>query len=284
MNAGGLRVLVTGAGSGIGRSTALLYARRGAALALAGRRKAALDDARAECLDAGAEQVVVVPTDITDADACERLVATAVETLGGLDLCVHAAAVVAFGRLEDMPLQGVDRVVETNLLGSVRLARPVLRAFRERGAGTLVLVGSLLGRVAVPEMGAYVISKWGVRGLAKTLELETRDAPDIHVRLVSPGSVDTPIYVTAGNWVGRQARPPWPADDADDVARAIARSVDSPRLERLSGWTTPVVVAGSLVVPRVYGALIGPVLRLLAFTRRPIEPGPGNLWQPDDGE
>jgi NAD(P)-dependent dehydrogenase (short-subunit alcohol dehydrogenase family) len=279
-----LRVLVTGAGSGIGRATSLLYARQGAAVALAGRRKDALDDVRAECLDAGAAQVVVVPTDVTDAEACERLVATAVDALGGLDVCVHAAAVAAYGRLEGIPLDAVDRVVETNVLGSLRMARPVLREFRERGSGTLVLLGSVLGRIAVPEMGAYVISKWAVRALTRTLALETRDVPGVHVCVIAPGGVDTPIYATAGNWTGRQPRAPWPVAGPDDVARVIARTVEHPRLERLTGWATPLIVAGAVVLPRLYDVLVGPLMRLGGFTGQQAQPGPGNLWRPDDGQ
>jgi NAD(P)-dependent dehydrogenase (short-subunit alcohol dehydrogenase family) len=278
-----LRVLVTGAGSGIGRATALLYAGRGASLALAGRRKTVLDDVRAECLDAGAADVVVVPTDVTDADACERLVSTAVEAFGGIDVCVHAAAVVAYGRLEEMPLEAIDRVVETNLLGAVRLARPVLRQLRG-GGGTLVLLGSLLGHVVVPETGAYCMAKWGLQGLARVLALETRDAPDVHVCVVSPSAVDTPIYREAGNWTGREPRAAWPVADPDDVARAVARIVENPRRELLSGWVTPLVVAASMLAPRLYGVLVGPVMRLIGFTRRPAPPGPGNLWRSGDGQ
>lgn len=275
-------VLITGAGSGIGRATALLYAGRGARLVLAGRRKSALDEVREECRDAGAADVVVAPTDVTDAEACERLVAVALEAFGRIDVCVHAAAVAAYGRIEEIPLAALDRVVETNLLGSVRLSRPVLAAFREAGGGTLVLVGSILGRMAVPEMGAYVMSKWGVRALARTLVLETRDAPGITVTLVSPGGVDTPIYPQAGNWTGRQPKAPAPVEDPESVARTIARTVEHPRLERLTGWASPVMVAGAAVVPRVYNVFVGPLMRRLGFTGEPVADSSGNLWR-DEG-
>lgn len=274
-------VLVTGAGSGIGRSTALLYAGRGANLVLAGRRKEALEAVREEALAAGAQDVVVAPTDVTDAEACERLVATAREAFGKVDVCVHAAAVAAYGRIEEMPLEAVDRVIETNLLGSVRLARPVLAGFREDGGGTLVLVGSILGRMAVPEMGAYVMSKWGLRALARTLVLETRDAPGITVSLVSPGGVDTPIYPTAGNWTGRQPKAPSPVEDPEQVAHAIARTVEHPRLERLTGWASPLMVAGAAFVPRIYNVLVGPLMRRLGFTGKRVGDSSGNLWRDD---
>lgn len=275
-------VLVTGAGSGIGRSIALLYAARGARLVLAGRRKDPLEATREESLAAGAADVVVAPTDVTDAEACERLVAVAREAFGRIDVCVHAAAVAAYGRVEEMPLEAIDRVIETNLLGSVRLARPVLTAFRQDGGGTLVLLGSVLGRMAVPEMGAYVMSKWGLRALARTLVLETRDAPGIAVCLVSPGGVRTPIYPHAGNWTGWQPKAPNPVQDPEQVARAIARTVEHPRLERLTGWASPVMVAGAAFVPRVYNVLVGPLMHRIGYTGERVADSSGNLWR-DEG-
>ena len=277
-----LTVLVTGAGSGIGRATALLYAERGANLVLAGRRKAPLDGVREECLERGAAGVLTAPTDVTDADGCQRLVAVARERFGRVDVCVHAAAVAAYGRTEAMPLDAIDRVVETNLLGSVRVARPVLAAFREDGGGTLVLLASILGRMAVPEMGAYVMSKWGVRALARTLVLETKDAPGIDVCLVSPGGVRTPIYREAANWTGRQPQAPAPALDAEAVARVIASTVERPRLERMTGWASPAMVASAALVPRVYNVLVGPLMRRLGYTGERVGDSTGNLWRNED--
>ncbi|MFP5334853.1 MAG: SDR family NAD(P)-dependent oxidoreductase [Actinomycetes bacterium] len=278
------RVLVTGAGTGIGRATALRYAERGARLTLVGRRAAPLDDVATRCREQGADDVLVRPADVTDAGACEKVVADVVAAHGGLDVCVHSAAVAAYGRLHELPLEAVDRVVEINVLGSLRVARPVLRAFREQQGGTLVLIGSVLGRVAVPQMGAYVVSKWAVRGLARVLALESRDIPGVEVCLVAPGAVDTPIYPEAGNWTGRRPRPPWPVAQADDVARAVLHTVEHPRRERLTGWATPLMAAGGALLPWAYDALAGPLMRVGGFSRAPAEPGPGNLWRDDRGQ
>lgn len=85
------------------------------------------------------------------------------------------AGVVAYGRLEDVPVEVFDGVLETNLHGSVNLARHVLPV------GSLVLVGSLIGHLAVPDMSAYVLSKWGVRALVRQLRVDNRDCPGIRV-------------------------------------------------------------------------------------------------------
>jgi short-subunit dehydrogenase len=175
-------------------------------------------------------------------------------------------------------------VLETNLLGSLYVARPVLARMRQQRHGSLVLLGSVLGRIAVPEMGPYVISKWGVRALGRVLALETRDAPGVSVSVVAPGGVQTPIYPNAGNWSGREPKPPWPVADAAATARTVVRTAAHPRREQLTGWATPVMVAGSALAPRLYDVLVGPAMRRLGFSRAPARPAPGNLWEPEHGE
>lgn len=238
------RVLVTGAGSGIGAAVARRYAADGARLALAGRDGDALEEVATECRATGAADVLVVPTDVSDPRACELLVGAAVDRLGALDACIHAAAVAAYGRLEEVPLDAVRRVLETNLLGSLYVARPVLARMREQGHGSLVLIGSV----------------------------------------VAPGGVHTPIYPNAGNWSGRVPKPPWPVADAESTARTVVRTAAHPRREQLTGWASPVMVAGSVLTPRLFDVLVGPAMRRLGFSLAPARPAPGNLWEPEHGE
>jgi NAD(P)-dependent dehydrogenase (short-subunit alcohol dehydrogenase family) len=276
-------VLVVGAGSGIGRATARLYAGRGSAVVLAGRGEEALEETAAGCRADGAADVLVVPTDVTDAAACQKLVDAAVGRHGRVDACVHCSGVAAYGRLEEIPLDAVARVLQTNVLGALHVARAVVPVMRAQGSGTLVLVGSVLGRIAVPKMGAYVTSKWALRGLARVLSLETRDVGGLEVCLVAPGSVDTAIYAEAGNWTGRRPRPPWPVATPESVARAVARTVAHPRRERLTGWASPLMVAGSAALPRLYDALVGTLMGRGGFRNGEVAESPGNLWRASRG-
>ena len=100
---------------------------------------------------------------------------------------------------------------------------------RERNAGTLVLIGSLIGYLAPPYMSAYAVSKWGVRGLARLLQVENVDRDGVHVCHLSPGGVDTPIYLQAANYLGWVGRPPPPVVSPERVARAALRLLDHPR-------------------------------------------------------
>src|SRR3712207_4959504 len=148
-------VLITGASSGIGRATAKELAGRGARLVLVSRGEESLEEAAAEARDAGAAEVVVRTADVLDEDAVQEAVDTAVERFGRLDVVVHAAQVMAYGRIADVPKEVYERVVDTSLHGTATVARVVLPVFRKQRAGHLVVVRSEERRV-----GKECRSRW----------------------------------------------------------------------------------------------------------------------------
>ncbi|MGX4655523.1 SDR family NAD(P)-dependent oxidoreductase [Micromonospora sp. SCSIO 07396] len=274
-------VVVTGATSGIGRAAALEFAGRGDRLVLAARSPESLAEVRRECHDAGAGRVRTVPTDVTDPDALDTLADTAVTEFGRIDVWVHTAAVMAYGRFEDLPAAVFDRVVRTDLLGAAGVLRVALRRFRAAGKGTLILTGSVLGHVTAPYMSGYVTSKWGLQGLVRTVQQEARELPGVHVCLVTPGSVDTPVYQRAANYLGRAGRPPLPVTTPQRVARAIARCADRPRREVSVGRVNLLMRGGFTIVPGIYDALVGPLMRRGGLTGQPVAPHDGVVFTPD---
>jgi NAD(P)-dependent dehydrogenase (short-subunit alcohol dehydrogenase family) len=271
-------IVVTGASSGIGLAVAQQAATEGDHVVLVARDEASLELAAKECERAGAASTLVLPTDVGDDDAVQRCLAQVRDRHGRIDAVVNSAGVVAYGRAEEVPQEVFDGVLRTNLSGSMNIARHTLPVLREQGHGSLVLVGSVIGHIAAPGMTPYAVSKWGVRALARQLQIENRDAGGVHISYVAPGGVVTPIYEQAGNYAGWAGRPPPPAVSPERVAKVIHDRIDDPRKRSQVGPANDLMRLGFSLLPGVYDVLVGPLMKLAALdATRPLEPHPGNV-------
>jgi NAD(P)-dependent dehydrogenase (short-subunit alcohol dehydrogenase family) len=271
-------VLVTGASSGIGRATAAELAGRGARLILVARGKEALEATADEVRAAGAAEVLVHPADVVDEDAITAAVEDAVERFGRLDAVVHAAQVMAYGTIEEVPRRVFETVVETAVHGTAVVARAVLPVFRRQGEGQLVVVNSLLGQVATPLLGSYIAAKWGQLGLVRVLQQETRDVPGISISILQPGGVDTPIYFQAASWAGSTGRPPPPVYSPERLGRRVVALLDRPRRQVQAGILNPLITAAFRLVPGVFDVLVGPMIQRLAIANDDVPPTEGNVF------
>jgi NAD(P)-dependent dehydrogenase (short-subunit alcohol dehydrogenase family) len=254
-----LVVIVTGASSGIGRATSQLLSEQGMRVVLASRSRTALEAAQRDCPHG---TTLVVPTDVASAEQVDALFQAAVAAYGRVDAVVHSAAVLAYGRFDEVPAEVFDHALEVTLSGTANVARAALRQFRDQGGGRLVVVGSLLGKIATPYMSSYVTAKWGVQGLVRCLQIEARETPGVEVSLVSPGAINTPIYHQAGSYAGVHGRPPPPVVGPDRVARAIARRLQRPARDTNVGPANALTITGFRVLPFVYDRIVTPLMRL----------------------
>lgn len=191
----GRAALITGASSGIGRATALRFAQEGANLALVGRNHEALKEVADEIFRGG-RSVIKIYADVTDEAHARRAVETAAEALGGIDVLVNAAGIIANGTVETTPLSDWDEMMNVNLRSVfhlMQLAAPHL----ERRPGNVVNVSSVTGLRAFPGVLAYCVSKAGVDQLTRCAALEL--APKgVRVNAVNPGVVVTQVHRRGG--------------------------------------------------------------------------------------
>src|SRR4051794_18461352 len=198
----GRRVLITGATSGVGLAAAQRFAAEGARLALVARTRDALERANADH-GLGA---LLLPADLTGAEAVDRAVAEAARAFGGLDLVVSNAASAVFGHVMEVHPEDFERTVDVTFLGAVRVIRAALPHLRE-SRGTIVATGSLMSRVPLPTWSSYAASKHALRGFLNSLAIEEREqGSGVRVAMVHPGAIDTPLFAQASSGTGNKPR------------------------------------------------------------------------------
>jgi NAD(P)-dependent dehydrogenase (short-subunit alcohol dehydrogenase family) len=185
--------VVTGAGSGVGRATALLLAQNGWRVAVLGRRENTLQETIA-LAGKVASQLVPCPCDIADPTAVERMAQTVRKTIGDIEVLVNAAGTNTPRRLlKELTLEKYRELVETNLTGAYLCVQAFLPSMRLRKSGTIINIVSEAGKQANPKAGpAYVMSKFGLTGLTQSINMEEREN-GIRACAIFPGDIDTPL-------------------------------------------------------------------------------------------
>ena len=274
-------VIITGASTGIGRATALEFAKRNATVVVTGRREHVLQRLAALCEHLGG-RALAIPMDVTDEQSVKSAAQATIEAFGRIDVWVNNAGVALFSRIEEAPYHAYRKVIETNLFGYIHGARAVIPYFRRQGSGTLINVASIVAKTGAPYMSAYAISKSGVMGLSDSLRMELGDTPDIHVCTILPASIDTPLFQHAANFSGRAIKPVEPIYSADAVALAILRAVKYPRREMYVGNAARQAAAMHAISPGLSERLITKQVKTRHFQDRPAAASEGNLFKPTD--
>jgi NAD(P)-dependent dehydrogenase (short-subunit alcohol dehydrogenase family) len=231
-------VLITGALTGIGRATALVFAGKGANVVVSGRHDDKGQALAAELRALGAE-AEFVRADVTNEDDVRNLVDKTVARFGRLDAAVNNAGVEGeTGLIQDATVENFRAVYETNVLGVFLSVKHELRVMAGQGSGSIVNIASTYGHKAALGASAYVSSKFAVEGLTKTVALEQGNS-GIRVNAVAPGPIDTGMLdrftgTAEGNDALIATVPLLRPGNPEEIANAIA-FISSPEASYISG-------------------------------------------------
>lgn len=243
-------IVITGASSGIGLTTAEMAAQAGARVVLNARNESDLHDV-VERIRSRGGRATYHAGDVADPDVLDDLASRAVTEFGGIDTWVNNAGLGMYGRLTEMTLADKRRLFDVNFWGVVHGCRTAVRYLRT-GGGTIINVGSVVSDRAVPLLGIYSASKHAVKGYTDALrmELEEEGAP-IYVSLVKPSSTNTPFIEHARNYMEAEPELAPPVYAPEEVARAILRCAESPTRDITVGGGGRVLAAMGNVAPRM---------------------------------
>jgi 3-oxoacyl-[acyl-carrier protein] reductase len=220
--------LVTGAGKGIGRATALALAKEGANVVLASRTMTDLQSLAREIGNMG-RKAMPFEVDVSRESHIKELITAVVNKFTGLDILVNNAGIGRFGRVEELSTQDWDDMFDVNLRGMFLCTREALPYLKRKEESFVVNIASLAGKNAFVGGAGYAATKWGVLAFSQCLMLEERDA-GVRVLAICPGSVDTHFF----------GHPSLPKPNREkilkpeDVARTIVQAIKLPQRAMVS--------------------------------------------------
>ena len=278
-------VVLMGASSGIGRETALRFAKSGAKVVASARGEEGLDSLVEEIRAEGGE-ALAVPADTSEFDQVKAVADRAVREYGRLDTWVHLAAVGLFATFEQTTPEEFARVIDVNLMGQVYGAMAALPHIKREGRGALIHISSVEAKRSFPFHSAYGASKHGIDGFLEGLRVELKhEGWPISVTQVMPGTINTPFFDKGRSKIGVKAVGIPPIYEPETVANIIMYAAENPARDLVSGGAAQALILNQRLSPRILDAILA--TRAGFAPQKTDEPrsedDPDNLYAPIRG-
>jgi NAD(P)-dependent dehydrogenase (short-subunit alcohol dehydrogenase family) len=242
-------IVITGASAGIGRATAIAFAKRGCKLALLARGADGLEGARRDVERAGGK-ALVIPTDVADHAQLEAAAARVEQEFGAIDVWVNNAMVTTYCPIEQMSPEDFKRVTDVTYLGAVWGTMVALKRMKPRNRGTIIQVGSALAYRSIPLQGAYCGAKSALRGFTDSLRSELiHDKSEVHITMVQLSAFNTPQFDWGKTCFDKRPQPVPSIFQPELAAEAIVWSAYHKRRELSVGFPAVKAMLGTKVVP-----------------------------------
>jgi NAD(P)-dependent dehydrogenase (short-subunit alcohol dehydrogenase family) len=278
-------VVITGASAGLGRATAVAFARRGAHIGLLARGKERLESAKRDVEGAGG-QALALPTDVADADQVEAAAAAVEAQFGPIDIWVNNAMTAVFSPVKEMKAEEYRRVTEVTYLGQVHGTLAALKRMLPRDRGVIIMVGSALAYRGIPLQSSYCAAKHAIQGFFDSLRPELlRDGSHVRVTMVQMPAMNTPQFEWVKSRLPKKPKPVPPIFQPEVAAEAIVWATQNNRREIFVGMPTVEAIVANKIEP----GLLDRYLAKTGFNSQqrdePEDPNrPDNLWEPAPGD
>jgi short-subunit dehydrogenase len=272
-------IVITGATSGIGLTTARMAAKKGAKQVLVARNEEALRKLADELSVEGA-RVIYSIGDVAEETTLRRAAEMAKANFGGFDTWVNNAGCSVYGRIMDVPVEDLRRLFETNFWGLVNGSRIAVEYLRNRG-GALINVGSEVSDAPIPLQGMYSASKHAVKGFTDALRMELEaDGFPVSVTLIKPTAIHTPFAENARNYLPYEPQLPQPLYAPELVAEAILHCAENPKRDFFVGGMAKAHSSMALNTPRLFEKMNEMMIDSMQNSGEPAKPNrPDGLYE-----